>query len=213
MLQKISPTFSAFSRGRVWLICLSLSIFFMAMSEHAEAQYSSPGLFVEEGVWISASGGYSFPMAFPMWTYHGAGYLFNTSFEFPGAYFNYGLDIGIHKFTATPSFDDVLTLYPFSLFLNFDLIRFYSNRARLNEDKIVASLRSGLGAGLYHHVGRGESIPIGGFHIPAKLAYQHKQLRFSADFRFHNVLGIISYNEGGSQYGTLTFNVEYFIPY
>jgi hypothetical protein len=54
---------------------------------------------------------------------------------------------------------------------------------------------------------------LGGGYIPLELSYQYHRMRAAAEFRFHEVFGIISTAEGTSQYGTFGVSLEYFFPF
>jgi len=175
------------------------------------AQYSSPGLWVENGVWFSASSGYSTPLADPMAAYHGSGFMINGAVEFQGAFVNYGVDGGMHIFAETPRHSETI-IYPACAFVTFNLVKIFSNNSRVNRDKQALYLRSGLGAGLYTHLTWEVTQIFGGGYVPLELSYQYHHLRAAAEFRFHEVFGVISAQEGTSQYGTFGVTLEYFLP-
>jgi hypothetical protein len=203
-----------FLPGRFFLI-LGLIFTLSLNPKPAQAQFSSPSLWLEKGVWLSAGSGYAFPVSAPMWAYHAAGFMANGSVEFPGAYFNYGVDLGMHNFPETGAYQDNLAVYPVNFFATFNLARFYSNNARRNVDKKQLLMRTGLGAGGYIHSGMNNTKLIPGLYLPLKIAYQHSVYRVTAEFRFHTVFGRVEAvdEEGNYEYGTASLNFAIFFPY
>ena len=202
------------SPGRLFLM-LGLIFTLSLNPKPAQAQFSSPSLWLEKGVWLNAGAGYAFPVSAPMWAYHAAGIMVNASAEFPGAYFNYGIDLGMHNFPETGAYEDNLTVYPINFFATFNLARFYSNEARRNINKKQVVMKTGLGAGGYIHSGMNDTKVIPGLYLPLKIAYQHTVYRITAEFRFHEVFGTMDAIEedGNSEYGTASLKFEFFIPY
>ncbi|MBD3273720.1 MAG: hypothetical protein GF372_00315, partial [Candidatus Marinimicrobia bacterium] len=108
------------------LLLIPAFLFTLTLSSgDAYAQFSSPGLWVENGVWVGVSPGHSTPLADPMATFHGSGFMMNTSLEFQGAFVNYGVDGGMHIFAETPRYGETI-IYPVCAFVTFNLARFYS---------------------------------------------------------------------------------------
>lgn len=200
--------------GRLFLM-LGLLLTLTLNPKPAQAQFSSPSLWLEKGVWLNAGAGYAFPVSFPMWSYHAAGYMVSASAEFPGAYFNYGIDLGMHNFPETGAYEDNLVVYPINFFATFNLARFYSNEARRNINRKQVVMNTGLGAGGYIHTGMNNTKVIPGLYLPLKIAYQHTVYRITAEFRFHEVFGTLdAINEdGNNEYGTASLKFEIFIPY